>query len=92
MGAVDAAEVAIFVGPVVPDFDVIVFKVFYIGIAADEPEEFVDDRFEVDFFGGEEGEGLGEVVAGLGAEDADGADAGSVCALFSVLEDVGEEV
>lgn len=45
LGAVDATEVAIFVGPFVPDIDVIFFEVLDVGIALKEPEEFVDDAF-----------------------------------------------
>ena len=36
--AVDAAEVAVFVGPFVPDRDFVFFEVADVGVALDEPE------------------------------------------------------
>lgn len=67
--AVDRAEVAFGVGPFVPDGDIVLVEVGDVGVASEEPEEFVDDGAGVDFFGGDEGEAVGEVVADLAAKD-----------------------
>ena len=40
--AIDGAELAVFVGPFVPDAHTVVLEVLNVGVAADEPEEFVD--------------------------------------------------
>ena len=56
--AVDASEIAFGVGPFVPDGDAVVLEPFDVGVAAQEPEEFVGDRLEVDFLGGEKGKTL----------------------------------
>lgn len=89
---VDGAEVAVFVCPFVPDVDVVFFEPGVVGVAGEEPEEFAYYPVEVDFFGGDEGEGFLEVVAELSSEYAECSGAGAVCFLFSVFEDVGEEV
>ena len=47
--AVHGAEVSIFIGPGIPDMDVVVLEVFDVGVTGEEPEEFADDAFEEDF-------------------------------------------
>jgi len=42
------------VGPLVPNRDSALIEVFDIGVAAQEPEQFVNDRFEMKFFRGQE--------------------------------------
>ena len=93
--AVDRAELAgVGVGPFVPDADAVLLEVADVGVAAEEPEQFVDDRAEVEFFGGEAGEaGVGvEVEAHLVAEDGPGAGAGAVGLVDAVVEDVLEQL
>ena len=90
--SVDGAEFAMFIGPIVPDADAVFLEVGDVGVAFEEPEEFVDDGAEVEFFGGEAGESVPEVEAGLAAEDREGAGAGAVGAFFAMLKDIPEEV
>jgi len=52
LGSVDGSEVAIFVGPLVPDADLVFLEVADVGVALKEPEELVDDGAEVELFGG----------------------------------------
>ena len=47
-------------------------QVFHVGVTFQEPQEFVDDRLQMEFLGGEQRKTVVEVVAGLGAEDTDG--------------------
>src|SRR2546430_7265150 len=44
----DAAEVAVFVGPLVPDTHAVLVQILDVRIAPQEPEQFVDDRFDVE--------------------------------------------
>lgn len=90
--AVDGAEVAIGVGPLVPDGDLVVVEVLDVGVALEEPEEFVDDGAEVKFFGSEERESIVEVEAHLVAESADGTGAGAVVFWGTVIEYVLKKV
>ena len=78
LGAVNGAEIALGVGPLVPDGNAVLLEPADIGIAAEEPEELVDDGFQVEFLGRQEGKGVAEAEAGLGAEDGIGAGAGAV--------------
>src|SRR5258708_654910 len=51
--AIDAAEVAVAVGPFVPNRYAVFVEIFDVSIAAQKPEQLVDDGLEVKFFGGE---------------------------------------
>ena len=47
--AVDRAEIAALVGPFVPDAHAVLLQIFDVGVAGQEPQQFVDDRFECSF-------------------------------------------
>ena len=76
--AIDRAKVTVLVGPFVPDGDPVILEVLDVGVAGDEPQKFINDRFQVNFLGGQKRESFGEVEAHLVAEDALGAYAGAV--------------
>ena len=82
--AIDRAEIAVLVGPFVPDRDAVVVEIFDVGVAAQEPQQLVDDRFDVQLLGGDQRKAARQVEAHLMAEDRAGADAGAV-ALFDAL-------
>ena len=90
--AIDRPQVSVFVGPLIPDGDAVVLEILHVGIAGDEPQEFVDDGFQVDFLGGEEGEALGQVETHLIAENTLGAGAGAVLFHGPVGADVPKQV
>ncbi|MNF38376.1 hypothetical protein D3C84_193210 [compost metagenome] len=76
--AVHRAEVAVGVGPLVPDAHAVVLQVLDVGVALEEPQQLVDDRFQVALLGGDQREAGGQVEAHLVAEHAVGAGAGAV--------------
>src|SRR6185503_1737866 len=76
--AVDRAELALVVGPFVPDRDAALLQPFHVGVAAQEPEQLVGDRLEVQLLGGEQGEAVAQVEAQLAAEHRQRAGAGAV--------------
>ena len=91
--AVDVSEVAgVWVGPFVPDAHAVVLEVVHVGVAAQKPQQFVDDGLGVELLGGEQGESLAQVEVHLASEHASRAGAGAVGAVVSVGEDVGEQV
>lgn len=87
LGAVDAAEVTILVGPVIPNGHLVVLQVFYVGVSLDEPKQFVDDGAQVKFLGGEQGELVLERVTHLGPEYRIGAGAGAIVPVGSLGEE-----
>ena len=85
--SLDGSEVAIFVGPLVPNSHSMLLQIVHIGVSLEEPEELVDDGLGVQLFGCEQGETLFEVKGHLMTEDADGASAGAVVAAVAFGED-----
>ncbi len=90
--AVDMAEVALFVGPFVPDADSMVVEILHVGVAAEKPQQFVDDALEVKLLGGHERESLAEVEAHLMAEHALCPRARAVILHHALIKDAAQEV
>jgi len=80
------------VTPLVPDRDAVLAQVGDVGVAAQEPEQLVDDRAQVQLLGGDQRESLREVEAHLVAEDAARPGAGAIAAHGAALEDQPQEV
>ena len=90
--AVNRAEFAVFVGPFVPDGYVIFVQIFDVGVAAQKPQQLVDDGAQVQFFGGEKREAILQLEAHLVAEHRAGAGAGAVGFVGAVFENVAHQV
>ena len=78
MRTVDRAEIAVLVGPFVPDADAVFLEIGDIGIAAQEPDQLVDDRLQMQLLRRHQREAVGEIEAHLVAEDRFRAGAGPV--------------
>ena len=61
-------------------------QVTNIRVAAQKPEQLVDDRFEVELFGREERKSLPQIEPRLRAENGDCARASSIHARLSLFE------
>jgi hypothetical protein len=68
--AIDGTEIAIGVGPFIPDPDAVFFQVGDIGLALEEPKQLIDDAFHVNLLGSHERKPLLQVKAHLVAETA----------------------
>ena len=90
--AVDRPELAVLVGPRVPDRRVLLEIVVDVRRAAQEPQQLAHDRREQDLLRRDEREALAQVVAGLRAEQRDRAGAGAIGAALAVLEHVAEQI
>src|SRR5215831_276151 len=81
---IDRTEIAVGVGPFIPNAHAMLVEVFDIGIAAQEPEQLVDDRFDVQLLGGQQWKATLKVEPHLMPEDRARADAGAI-AFFDAL-------
>ena len=90
--AINGAELAGRIGPLVPDRDAVFLEVGDVRLAFEKPEQLMDDGAEVEFFRRQAGKSLAQIKARLPAEKRERAGAGTVAALLAVLEDGGEEV
>ncbi len=64
----------------------------HVGVAAEEPQQLVDDGLEVQLLGGEAGEAVVQAEAHLMAEDAQSPRARTVFLVYTLVEDALEEV
>ena len=90
--AVDRAEVAVFVGPFVPDAYAVFLQGTDVGVAAQEPQQLMDDRPEVQLLGGQYGETGRQVKTHLPAKHRAGASAGAVGFFAAVFINMAHQV
>ena len=90
--SVDGAQFSVLVGPLVPDGHAMVLQVPDVRVAAQEPDELVEDGLQMHFLGRDQRKPFGEVEAHLIAEDAPGPGPGAVGLPGSVLQDVLDEI
>jgi hypothetical protein len=90
--AIDAAQISVRVRPFVPDRHAVIIEPFDIRVAAQKPEQLVNDGFRVDFFRGEQRKRIAQRTADLRAENGKRARARAVGLELAVLEDVPEQI
>ena len=88
----DTKFVVIAVSVVVPDMDPVIQQVFYIGIALQKPEQFVNHPFQENFLGGKQRKPSLQVETHLVAEDAARTGSGTVALHNAVLSDLTEQI
>ena len=89
---VDGTQVAVLVGPLVPDSHAVVLQIFHIGIARQEPQQLVDNRFQMKFLGRQAGESLVQIEPHLIAESTDGARSGAVALFVASFNNVRQHI
>ncbi len=85
--AVHAAEVAIGVGPLVPDGHAAFLQPLHVRLTAQEPEQLVEDALHVQLLRREQREGIAQREPRLRAEDGVGAGAGAIGLVLALVED-----
>lgn len=63
-----------------------------VGVAAQEPEQLLDNSLEEDALRGDQGESLGQIEPNLTSEDADRTDSGAVIFEGAILANIPQEV
>ena len=76
--SVHRTEFAILVSPLVPYAHTVLLKIVYVSVAAQEPQQFVDNRLEVQFLGCQQRKSVCHVKSHLVAEYALSAGSGAV--------------
>ena len=85
--AINRPEVAVFVRPFVPNGDLVVVQVLDVRVAAQEPQQLVDDGTQMQLLGGQQGKALLQVKPHLVAEYAVCARARAVGFVVTLIED-----
>ena len=68
--AIDRTKVAVLVGPFVPDGNLIVVQVLNVGVASQEPQQFMNDTAQMQLLRRQQRKAVGQVEAHLVAEHA----------------------
>ena len=90
--AVDRPEVTVGIGPFVPDMDAVFLQIGNIGIALQEPEQLMDDGFQMQLLGGQHREAVGQIKTHLIAEDRACPGAGAIATVRARLHHMTQEV
>ena len=90
--AINAAQIAVLVRPFIPDRHATFVEIFDVGVAAQKPEQFVNDGLGVDLLRGEQRKRFAQTDNALRAEHGERARAGAVGLGLSVLEDVPQQI
>src|SRR5262249_19286109 len=85
---VHRAKIAALVRPFVPDADAAVLEIFDICVAGEKPEQFVDDRLQVQLLRREHRKAFAQIEAHLMAENGNRADAAAVALFHPIRKDV----
>src|SRR6185437_12166151 len=88
----DGSEITARVGPFIPDADAVLVQVGDIGVAAQEPEQLVHDRLDVQLLGGQQREALRQIHAYLTAEHRACTRAGAIVLAGAVRQHIAEKV
>jgi len=83
--SVNRAKLAFGIGPFIPNGAAIFFQPSDIGFAAQEPQQFDDDRTRVQLLGCQKREAIGQVKAHLPTKNTQSARARAIFALLPIL-------
>ena len=84
--SVDMSEVTVRVRPFVPDTHTMLLQVLHVRVALQEPEQFIDDGFQVKLLRREQGETLLQIEAHLMSENADSTRTCAVALLRALVQ------
>src|SRR5690606_31025768 len=85
--AVDRAEIAVLVGPFVPDRDAVAAQILDVRVACEKPQELVNDRAQMQLLRREQRETFREIEPHLMTEHAERACAGAIVLARAALAD-----
>ena len=90
--AVDVSEPAVGICPFIPNTHAVVLQILDVGIAAKEPYQFVDDGFQMQFLGRQQGKSVFQAETHLVAKDRNGTRAGAVAFLHTFRQNAVQQV
>src|SRR6185312_2688052 len=90
--AIHRAEIAVRIGPLVPDAHAVLFQVADVGVATQEPDQLMHDRLQVQLLRRDQRKAFIEVEAHLPAEHAACTGASAIRLDRSMLQYVTEEI
>ena len=83
--AINRPQIAVCIGPLIPNRDAVLFQIGDICIAGQKPEQLVNDGLQVQFLGRQNRKTVTQIKSHLMAEHRQSAGAGAVVALHAVV-------
>ena len=90
--AIHRTQIALLVGPFVPNPNPILLQVGDVGVPFQKPQEFVDDGTQVQFFGRQHREPFAQIEPHLVPKTPQGARPSAVFTLHPILEEVVQQI
>src|SRR5262249_50545126 len=92
LGTVDTAKLSLLVRPFIPNRDPALAQIIHVRVAAEEPEEFMNDRLEMQLFGREQRKTCPQIVTRLGAKNGKGPRAGAIAPRPPLFQNKPEQI
>src|SRR5438270_4341124 len=83
--AIDTPEISLLVRPFIPNRHPMLVQPADVSVAAQEPKQLVNNRFQMELFRRQKGKALAQIKSGLSAENRERADSGTIGATFSLF-------
>ena len=90
--SIHRAQVTGLGGPLIPDRDAVVFQILSIGVPVQKPQQLVNDRTQMAFFGGDQGKARAQVETHLIAKHTHGARSGTIFLAGAMLFDMAHQI
>jgi hypothetical protein len=90
--AIDRAQIALGIGPFVPDPDAIVLQIFDVGVPGEKPQQFMNDGFGVQLLGGQQGKTIRQRESHLVAKDGERPRTGAVFPAHAMVPDMVKQI
>jgi hypothetical protein len=82
----------VLIRPFIPNRYAVIFEILNVGVAPQKPEQFVDDRFDVQLLRREQWEVFPQIETRLCTKDRQCAGAGAIGARLTLLADKAEKI
>ena len=90
--AIHWTQIAVLVGPFIPNGNLVLLQIRDIGVAVEKPEQFIDDRAQVELFGGHQRETQSQVKAHLVAKHGQRPNARAVGLFRALVQNAADQV
>ncbi len=90
--AVDRAEVAVVVGPFIPDRDAVFFQISDIGRALQKPDQLMNNRLQMQLLGGHHREAFLQIETHLVTKYRSRTGTGTISFIGAMCENMAHEV
>ena len=89
---IDRTEFAIGIGPLVPNAHAVFLQITDVGVAAQQPQQFMDDGFGMQLLGGQQRKAGGQIETHLPTEHRARAGAGAITLVVAMFKHMAHQI